>query len=95
MNLKPCPFCGHAADIKREGTSRQSMIVECTNCGASAESNEITANSKPENWWWNHRVIENRLEGKLKKSYDRGFYQALRQAGIVTKADISENSLSK
>jgi ribosomal protein L37AE/L43A len=35
--LKPCPACGGAAKFERIGTSRQSNIVACTECGLSFE----------------------------------------------------------
>ena len=35
--LKPCPFCGGEAEIERMGSSRQSMIVCCSMCGAKVE----------------------------------------------------------
>lgn len=38
VTLLPCPFCGGAAEFVRSGTSRQSCIVNCTECGASLES---------------------------------------------------------
>ncbi len=51
--LLPCPFCGDEAEYVRRGTSRQSCIVACTNCGAKHESSD-------QDWYngksWNHRV---------------------------------------
>lgn len=38
--LKPCPFCGGAAEFEREGTPRRSCIVACTQCGARHESGD-------------------------------------------------------
>lgn len=38
--LKPCPFCGGEPEIERMGTPRVSMIITCTDCGASVESGE-------------------------------------------------------
>lgn len=38
--LKPCPFCGHAAEIERQGDRRQSTIYACTSCGCSLETGE-------------------------------------------------------
>jgi Lar family restriction alleviation protein len=38
--LKPCPFCGEAAEFKRLGDRRASTIVSCTYCGASLECGE-------------------------------------------------------
>ena len=48
--FKPCPFCGGEARLIREGTFRQSAIVECTNCGCVLESNSADA--------WNERYEE-------------------------------------
>lgn len=39
--LKPCPFCGGKAIIERHGTTRQSMIYACTNCGCRLECGDI------------------------------------------------------
>jgi hypothetical protein len=49
--LKPCPFCYGVAEFERSGTSRQSTIVVCTECGARLETNE-THNAGQE---WNAR----------------------------------------
>lgn len=38
VTLLPCPFCGGEAEFVRRGTSRQSCIVNCTECGARHES---------------------------------------------------------
>lgn len=48
--LLPCPFCGHDAEVEREGTGRQSCIVACTWCGCRLESNESGAGAA-----WNER----------------------------------------
>ncbi len=40
VTLLPCPFCGGAAEFVRSGTSRQSCIVNCTECSASLESSD-------------------------------------------------------
>jgi hypothetical protein len=50
-NLKPCPFCGGEAEVIREGTTRHSAQVGCTNCGCHVESNEIGAG-----YLWNMRI---------------------------------------
>ncbi len=52
MKLKPCPFCGGEAEVEREGTSRQSCIIDCANCGCRLESNEIGAGDA-----WNRRSL--------------------------------------
>ena len=39
--LKPCPFCGNTEPgFERIGTSRQSCIVACGDCGARHESSD-------------------------------------------------------
>lgn len=39
--LLPCPFCGHRTpEFERRGTSRQSCIVVCGNCGCRHESSD-------------------------------------------------------
>jgi len=37
IKLKPCPFCGGEAEVERQGTSRQSCIISCTECGCRHE----------------------------------------------------------
>lgn len=37
IELKPCPFCGGEAEVERQGTSRQSCIISCTECGCRHE----------------------------------------------------------
>ena len=49
--LLACPFCGGAAEVERAGTSRQSCIVRCEDCGAKVESNEQGAGR-----YWNMRT---------------------------------------
>ncbi len=54
-HLKPCPFCGDAAEIERKGTRRASMIIACTMCGCRMESGDVYGFTKPEAWAWNMR----------------------------------------
>ena len=50
--VKPCPFCGCSmVELVRPGTSRQSCIVACADCGCRLESNEIGALEA-----WNRRA---------------------------------------
>lgn len=49
--LKPCPFCGGRAEVEREGTSKQSCVVVCEDCGCRLESNEIGHGER-----WNRRA---------------------------------------
>jgi len=37
QELLPCPFCGEEAEVERLGTSRASMVVVCSSCGAKVE----------------------------------------------------------
>jgi len=53
-SLKPCPFCGGEAEFEREGTSRQSCIVSCTECGCRLESNETHDSGDS----WNTRTCD-------------------------------------
>lgn len=51
IELLPCPFCGDSNIIvERTGTTKQSCIVYCGECGCRLESNEIGAG-----WYWNNR----------------------------------------
>ncbi len=49
--LKPCPFCGYSAEVKREGSRRQSMQIHCTDCGCLVESCDVGSYSA-----WNTRA---------------------------------------
>ena len=61
-DLKPCPFCGSdEISIVRTGTSRQSSIVECQNCGCRLEANELRTGSA-----WNGRAGEEKLEEEIR-----------------------------
>lgn len=51
--LLPCPFCGGEPEIERMGTSRVSMIITCTECGASLETGETWLDK---NCSWNTRA---------------------------------------
>lgn len=53
--LLPCPFCGGKAEITRNGTIRQSMIVTCEDCGCIVESGDVNGLTKSENLKWNTR----------------------------------------
>ena len=53
--LKPCPFCGGAAEFERLGTGRVSCIVVCSDCGARHESSDSGAASGAS---WNRRHAE-------------------------------------
>lgn len=55
QEMKPCPFCGGAAEIERAGDHRQSMIVVCTECGARVESGDVLGLTNIERWHWNRR----------------------------------------
>lgn len=39
--LKPCPFCGGAAEYERLGTARNACIIACTECGCRLETGEV------------------------------------------------------
>lgn len=55
-SLLPCPFCGHdTPEFERLGTSGQSCIVACGNCGARHESSDEYEDSGSS---WNHRASQ-------------------------------------
>ncbi len=53
--IKPCPFCGGKAEIIRQGTTRQSMQIACTNCNTQVESGDVMGLTPPDKWHWNKR----------------------------------------
>lgn len=59
--LLACPFCGGKPEVVREGTTRQSCIVECEDCGCRRESNEIGSGRE-----WNQRVMESAVAENLR-----------------------------
>lgn len=63
--LLPCPFCGGAAEIKRNGSARQSMIICCTDCSAIVESGDVFNMTAPERHQWNMRHGEAALQREL------------------------------
>ena len=38
--LKPCPFCGGAPIVERQGDRRQSHMIYCAECGCGLETGE-------------------------------------------------------
>lgn len=75
VELRPCPFCGREAEIERHGTSRQSTIVSCTDCGCVLEGPEEFKHGRQ----WNTRttrttdpLLDEMAEviGKIEKYYD-------------------------
>ena len=54
--LKPCPFCGGEAEVERRGTTRQSQIYVCQECGCRLETGETFGVEH-----WNRRAIEGDL----------------------------------
>lgn len=51
--LKPCPFCGNEAELVRMGNIRQSMQIQCLECGCFLESSETELGSDCR---WNTRA---------------------------------------
>lgn len=84
--LKPCPLCNGEASIEldgaRIGTSRQSCIVVCLDCGCSVESNETENRCGT---IWNTREHESVEKLKLLNSL---------LTAVIEKIQI-ENSISK
>lgn len=56
--LLRCPFCGGQAEVEREGTGRQSCIIECTECAARLETNETGEHCGSQ---WNTRSYEEKV----------------------------------
>ena len=56
--LKPCQFCGSAAEIVRYGNHRVSTQCSCTDCGASIETLEEFDHGDG----WNKRFNEDVLK---------------------------------
>lgn len=54
-DLRRCPFCGGKPEVEREGTGRQSCIIECTECAAHLETNETGEHCGSQ---WNTRYAE-------------------------------------
>lgn len=65
QNLAPCPFCDGEAEFERLGTSRQSSIIACSNCGCRLEANETEENNGSQ---WNRRSLSSE---RLKTHLDR------------------------
>jgi Lar family restriction alleviation protein len=84
--LKPCPFCGCRAEIKRCGTARQSMIIACSWCGAQVESGDVQGLTNPKTYAWNRRTdpawdalvdalknCQTYIENRAENAFDRHF----------------------
>lgn len=67
IELLPCPFCGGEAEIERIGNSRQSSIINCTDCSCTLESNE---NPEATGTDWNTRAESQELT-RLRKENER------------------------
>lgn len=52
-DLKPCPFCGGAANFEQIGDRRRSCIISCEDCGARLETNEEESRCGEQ---WNDRL---------------------------------------
>lgn len=84
QELKPSPFCGNKeVSFERLGTSRQSCIVECGNCGCRHESSdeyEMSGRS------WNERAeLESASQPGSVDSpeYERGYADGKRDTRFV------------
>ncbi|HUX47009.1 MAG TPA: Lar family restriction alleviation protein [Desulfosporosinus sp.] len=69
--LLRCPFCGGEPEVVRKGTSRQSHIISCTECGCTLETNETGDFCGGQ---WNNRIGNNgadKLKIKLYRLYPR------------------------
>lgn len=50
--LKPCPFCGHEAEIEVYGNHREGTYYKCTNCSCALETSETFNHG----YQWNTRA---------------------------------------
>ncbi len=88
--LKPCPFCGGEASIKRMGTSRVSMQIECLDCNADVETGETWIN---ENSHWNARESDKEI-ATLKAERDDWREQAQRNdIPVKSAAEIGRDAI--
>ena len=90
--LKPCPFCGGVAEMKRQGndyTKKRRIVVRCPACrleradAAIHHSMEWLEGVATKNW--NHRPIEDALRAEvavLREQRDHKFEQFLDWRGI-------------
>ena len=72
--LRECAHCGSEAQIDRMGTSRVSMQISCTDCGAHMETGETWID---EHSSWNTRASDTKIaelekeNAELKKALER------------------------
>lgn len=59
--LKPCPFCGGRPEVERQGTSRCSHIIACTDCGGRLETGETFDGGER----WNKRSDDAALSAQV------------------------------
>jgi hypothetical protein len=73
--LKPCPFCGHEAEIERYGDRGRSTIYQCTFCSCNLETGEEWGHGRV----WNERAspaasgdLRERITGTIRGIYGVG-----------------------
>ncbi len=67
QKLKSCPFCNGEPELIRLGNSKQSCIIECTDCGCKLETNESESSSGNT---WNRRT-------EYKEAYLKGYIDSM------------------
>ena len=57
IKLKPCPFCGGKAEIRRDSETETFFVVICTNCPATVSRSWFSKKQEAINAW-NMRTSE-------------------------------------
>lgn len=64
IKLKPCPFCGEAAELRRHANPKNFYSIKCTECGCGTDGTTICkiTNTDPENKELNAAAWNRRTE---------------------------------
>ena len=88
QELLPCPFCGEEAEVERLGTSRASMVVVCSFCGAKVECGAIRLSDSI----WNDRQLPDQASaGEGWISVDSDIKPKLHQKVLIWTTDADDN----